>query len=174
MTREIQTTILPSGIEWPTLRNHIQCLAHVIWLALGTIMSSLGVQGCTKSWAAPEHDLQFEGNESTDIGKSQRLWKEGNSQINNVSTMRPGLAKIIEKVHNSTYFESAETDLHIAENVCCIDYSDTWSSKRVHWLSNSQSRNCSPTIYDCENRVEFDAGVAWASLPIMRIHMQMA
>jgi hypothetical protein len=32
--------------------------------------------------------------------------------------MKPGLAKIIEKVCISTYFESAETDVLIAENVC--------------------------------------------------------
>ena len=40
--------------------------------------------------------------------------------------MRPGLAKITGKVRISTYFESAETDLHIPENACCIDYADTW------------------------------------------------
>jgi hypothetical protein len=32
--------------------------------------------------------------------------------------MTPGLAKIIEKVRISTYFESAEADLHIADNAC--------------------------------------------------------
>jgi hypothetical protein len=46
--------------------------------------------------------------------------------------MRPGLAKIIEKVHISRYFESPETDLHMAENAWSIDYADTWTSKRVH------------------------------------------
>jgi hypothetical protein len=44
--------------------------------------------------------------------------------------MRQGLAKIIEKVCISTYYESAETDLHRVENACCIDYADTWMSKR--------------------------------------------
>jgi hypothetical protein len=39
--------------------------------------------------------------------------------------MRPGLAKMIEKVRISTYFECAETDLQIAENAGCIDYADT-------------------------------------------------
>jgi hypothetical protein len=43
--------------------------------------------------------------------------------------MRLGLAKIFEKVRISTYFECAETDLHLGENACCIDYADTWSSK---------------------------------------------
>jgi len=95
-------------------------------------MSSLGVKGHTKSWEAHECDQQFGENESTDNGKSQRLPKEGNARINKVSAMTPGLAKIIGKVHISTHYESAETDLHIAENACCIDYTDTWTSKRVH------------------------------------------
>jgi hypothetical protein len=42
-----------------------------------------------------------------------------------VPGMRPGLAKIIEKVRISWYFESPEADLHIAENACCINYADT-------------------------------------------------
>jgi len=29
-------------------------------------------------------------------------------------------------------FESPETDPHIADNACCIDYADTWSSKQVY------------------------------------------
>jgi len=107
-------------------------MAHVIQLALGAFMSTLGVKGRTKSWEAHERNQQFGENESTDIGKSHRLRKEGNARINKVSAMRPGLAKIIEKVRILTYFESADTDDHIAENACCIDYADTWSSKRVH------------------------------------------
>jgi len=132
MTRKLQTTLEASGIEWPALRYHIPCMAHVIPLALGLFLSSLGVKGRTKSWEAHERNQQFGENKSTHIGKSQRLRKEGNARINKVSAMRPGLAKIIEKVHISTYFESAETDLHKAENTCCIDYADTWSSNRVH------------------------------------------
>jgi len=132
MNRDLQTTLEASGLEWPGLRNHIPCMAHVIQLALGAFMSSLGVKGRTKSWKAHERDQQFRENESTDIGKSQRHRKEGNARINKVSAMRPGLAKIIEKVCISTYFESAEADLHIADNACCIGYADTWSSKRVH------------------------------------------
>jgi len=132
MTRELQSTLEASGIEWPALRNHIPCMAHIIQLALGAFMSSLGVIGCTKSWEAHERDQQFGENESIDIEKSQRLWDEGNARINKVSAMKPGLAKIIEKVRISRYFDSAETDLHLAENACCIDYADTWSLKRVH------------------------------------------
>jgi len=53
--------------------------------------------------------------------------------------MTPGLAKIIEKVLISSYFESPETDLHIAENACCTEYADAWLSNEVHWLSKSRS-----------------------------------
>jgi len=72
-------------------------MAHVIQLALGAFMSSLGVKGHTKSWEAHERNQQFGENESIDIGKSQRLRKEGNARINKVSAMRPGLPKIIDK-----------------------------------------------------------------------------
>jgi len=138
MTRKLQSTLEASGIEWPALRNHIPCMAHVIQLALDAFMSSLGVKGRTKSWEAHERDQQFGENESIDIGKSQRLQKEGNARINKVSAMRPGIAKIIEKVRISWYFESPEADLHKAENACCINYANTWSPKRVHWLSKAK------------------------------------
>jgi len=98
MTRELQSTLEASGIEWPALRSRIPCMAHVIQLAFGKFMSCLGVKGHTKSWEAHERDQQFGENESIDIGKSQRLRKEGNARINKVSAMKPGLAKIIEKV----------------------------------------------------------------------------
>jgi len=132
MTHELQSTLEASGIEWPALRNHIPCMVHIIQLALGAFMSSLSVKGRTKSWEAHECDQQFGENESVDIGKSQRLRKEGNVRINKVSAMKPGLAKIIEKVCISRCFESAETDHHVAEYAYCIDYANTWSSKRVH------------------------------------------
>jgi len=101
MTRELQSTLEASGIVWPALMNHIPFMAHVIQLALGAFMSSLGVTGRTKSSEAQERDQQFGGNQSTDIGQSQRLRKEGHTGINKVSTMKPGLAKIIEKVRIS-------------------------------------------------------------------------
>jgi hypothetical protein len=101
MTRELQSTLEASRIEWPSLRNHIACMAHVVQLALGAFMRSLGVKGRTKSWEAHERDQQCGENESIDIGNSQRLRKEGNARINKVSAMRPGLAKIIEKVRIS-------------------------------------------------------------------------
>jgi hypothetical protein len=83
------------------LRNHIPCTAHVKQLALCEFMSSLGVNGRTKSWEVHERDQQFGENESIDIGKSQRLRTEGIARINKVSARRPGVAKIIENVHIS-------------------------------------------------------------------------
>jgi len=101
MTRKMQSTLEASGIEWPALRNHIPCMAHVIQLPLGAFMSSLGVNGRTKSWEAHERNQQFGENGRIDIEKSQRLRKEGNARINKVSAMKPGLAKMIEKVRIS-------------------------------------------------------------------------
>jgi len=95
-------------------------------------MSSLSVKGRTKSWEAHEHAQQFGENESIDIGKSQRLRNGGNARINEVSAMRQGLAKIIEKVRISWYFESPEADHHKAEKACSINYANTWSPKRVY------------------------------------------
>jgi len=73
-------------------------MAHIIRHALGAFMSSLGVNGHTKSWEAHECNHQFGENGSIQIGKSQRLRKEGNARNNNVLAMRPGLAKMIESV----------------------------------------------------------------------------
>jgi len=174
MTCQLQCTLEASGIEWPASTNHIPCMAHIIQLALGAFMSTLGVKGRTKSWEAHERDQQFGENESTDIGKSRRRRNEGNARINKVSAMRPGLARIIEKVRISTYFEGAETDLHIAGNACCIDYADTWSSKQVHWLSKSQSMDCSTTHHGCGDTLELETGVARAHLPITWIHTRVA
>jgi len=156
------------------MRIHIPCMAHVIEHALGTCMTSLGLKGCTKSWEAHERDLQFRHNESTVIAKRQRLRKEGNAWVNKVSAMWPGFAKILEKVHHWRHFERPETDLHIAENDGCINYSDTRSLNRDHWLSTNESTNDSTTNYGCETTVDFNTGVAWASLPIMIIHLWVA
>jgi len=111
MTRKLQLTLDAPRIEWPSLRNPIPCMVHVIQLALGAFMTSLGVNGRTKSWEADERDQQFRYTKSIDIGKSQRLSREGNARVNKVSAMRPDLAMIIEKVRILTYFESPETDL---------------------------------------------------------------
>jgi len=149
-------------------------MAHVIQLALGAFMSSLGVKDHARSWEAHEHDQQSGENESIHNGKSQRLRKEGNARINKVLAIRPGLAKIIEKVCTSRYFESPETDLHKAENCCCSDYANTWSSKWVHWVSKSQSPHHRTTNYECEDMLELETGVSQAGLPITRIHTRVA
>ena len=76
-------------------------MTHIIRRAFGAFMSRLGVKACNMSWEAHESEQQFGENDSTDIGKSQRLRKEGNAGINMVSAMRPGLVNIIEKVRIS-------------------------------------------------------------------------
>ena len=88
--------------------------------------------------------------------------------------MRPGSANIIEKVRISWYFESPEADLHIAENACCINYADTWSLKRVHWQSKSQSPHCSTSDYGYVDMLEAYTGVVQVRLPITGIHRRVA
>jgi len=61
-------------------------------------MGSLEINSHTMSQETHERNLEFEDNYSTDIGKSQQLWKEGHAKINMVSAMRPRLAKMIDKV----------------------------------------------------------------------------
>jgi len=114
MTYKLQSTLEAYVIQWPAVWNHILCMAHVIQLALGAFMSSLGVKGHTKSWEAHERNQQFGVNESIDTVKSQSLRKEVNARIHKVSAMKPGLAKIMEKVCFSWNFGSLEIDLHIA------------------------------------------------------------
>jgi hypothetical protein len=99
MSWELQSTLEASGIQWHALLICIPCMVLMIQLALGAFMSSLRVKGCTKSSEAHEPDQQFGENESTHIGRGQRLRKEGNARINKMLAIKPGLAKIIEKVH---------------------------------------------------------------------------
>jgi hypothetical protein len=75
MTRELQSTIDYSRVEWPALKNHRACMVDVMQLAFGAFMISLDVKGCTKSWEAHERNQQFGENESVQIGNSQRLRK---------------------------------------------------------------------------------------------------
>jgi hypothetical protein len=105
MTRELQSTLDASGIVWAAMRHHISSMAQFIQFPLSAVISSLGVKGCTKSRVRHECDQQFGEDESTDIGQSPRLQKEGNARINKVSAMRPGLAKIIEKARISRHCE---------------------------------------------------------------------
>jgi len=173
MTRKLHATLEASGIEWPALRDHIPCLGHIIQLALGALMGGLGVKGCTKSWEAHERHHQFGDNESIDIGKSQRLRKDGNAEIDKVSAMRPGFGKIIEIVRISRYFESSQNDLHIAENACWMDYANTLLSKLVHWPSKSPCSHCCTTDYGFEDRLELDTAVTRAGQLITRCHLRV-
>jgi len=156
MTQAIQSTLVASGTELPALRSLIPCMAQVIRLDVAVFISSLGVIRHSKSWEAHECDQKCGENESPDIGKCPRRRKEGDATISKVSAMRPGWAKIIKKAHISRHLESPATDLHIAANACCIDYPDTWSSKWVHCLSNTQCTNRSITNYGWENWIKFD------------------
>jgi len=88
--------------------------------------------------------------------------------------MKPGLSKIIEKVRISRYFENAETDLHIAENACCIDYTNTWSSKLVYWLSTGHTADRGTSDYGCEDPVELDPGAAGVRLSSTWTHTHVA
>ena len=88
ITCELQTTFEDSGIEWPELRNNLRCIVHVIQLDLDAFISSLSVNGHTKSWEAHERNHRFGENDSIDVGKTQRLRKQGNARINKVSAMR--------------------------------------------------------------------------------------
>jgi hypothetical protein len=56
MTRELQSSLEASGMERPALRNNIPCMAHVIPLALGAFLSSLGGKGRTKTWESDERE----------------------------------------------------------------------------------------------------------------------
>jgi hypothetical protein len=67
---ELQSTIDDAGTVWPQLKNHIPYIAHIIQLALGAFMSSLGVKDHTKSLEVHVRDQQFGENGSIDIGKS--------------------------------------------------------------------------------------------------------
>ena len=101
MTWELQSKLESSAIQWPTMRNQIPCTTHVIQLALGAFMSSLGVKCCTESWEAHKGDEHFGQNVCIDIRKSQSLRKRSKARITKVSAMKTGLAKIIEKVRMS-------------------------------------------------------------------------
>jgi len=135
-------------------------MAHVIRLMLVACMSILGGRGHTKLWESHESDQQFGDNESTAFKMSQRLRKEVNTRIHKVSALEPGLAKIIETVCISRYFENFETDHHMAVISSCVDYIDTGLSRGVYPQSKTQTSNRSPTYDGCANTSEFNNAVA--------------
>jgi hypothetical protein len=60
MTREVQSRLGVLRIELPALSNHRPCMAHVIQLALGALMSSLDLNGRTMSLEAEEPNQDLE------------------------------------------------------------------------------------------------------------------
>jgi hypothetical protein len=64
MTSKLQAVLEDFGIEWPALKNHILCMVPVMELAVSAFMSSLSVQGRSKSWETHERDQQFGENEA--------------------------------------------------------------------------------------------------------------
>jgi hypothetical protein len=91
-----------------------------------------------------------------------------------VSAMRPGFAKIIEKVRISWYFVSPEADLHKGENAGCYNDANTWSPKRVYWLTKCQSSHCSTSDYGCEDTVKLYSGVVQTPLPLTGFHPRVS
>lgn len=59
MTRELQSTLDATRIEWHALRHHIPIMAHGMRLAPGAVMGSLGVTDRAKSWDTHERDQRF-------------------------------------------------------------------------------------------------------------------
>jgi hypothetical protein len=156
------------------MSNHIPCTPNIIQLAWGEFISSLVVQGDTESCEVPKNDLEISDNDSTESGKSQTLRYEGKVRFNKVSAMRPGYANIIVKLWHSRHFEWPETDLYIAENARCIEFTDTWSSKEVHWLSENRSKNFRRSNYCRQVMAEFDTGVVWTRVRFPRKHPRVA
>jgi len=126
------------------------------------------VLGGPSAWSAIWREWKHSHRDESKTGK------RGNARINKVSAIRPGLAKIIEKLRISSHFGRPETDHHIAENACCVEYADTWLSKRDSRLSKCQSTNHSTTNHGFENMVVYDTRVAGASLPITRFQLRVA
>jgi len=174
MTQELLSTLEATRIECPPLRHYMPGIMYVIQIALGGFVICLSVTDRTMSWEAHEHDQQFGENETTDIGKCQRLQKERNARMNKGLAMRPGVSKVILKVQISRYFDSPETDLEMAANACCVDVSDTWSSKLVHWAWTTTSQKCTTTYDRCEHIPEFHCGVTLTNLPIVTFHPKVA
>jgi hypothetical protein len=71
-------------------------------------------------------------------------------------------------------FETSDTDFHIAEDACGINYADTCLLKRVHRLSKSQSLHRSTYEYGCVDMLELSTGFDQACLQIIGIRIRLA
>ena len=92
MTRSLQLLLEESGVEWCAEQNHMPCMAHVIQLALGAFMNSLGVKGRQKSWEDTERDKM------ADDGGHGRKKRSGGARVERVALLECGFNKIVEKV----------------------------------------------------------------------------
>jgi hypothetical protein len=160
-------------MERPALRNHIPHMVHVILLAIDGPMSSVSVERRTKSSEVLECSAVWREWIIAN-GKRQTLRNKGDTRINKVSAMRPGLVKLMKKVRLAGYFESPDSDVHITENACCVTYDDNWSPKLVHWTSKSQSQPRSTSDYGCTDTLELYSRVAQAGLLITGIQTRVA
>lgn len=106
MTSERQKTFEACGIEWCTQRNYPPCMAEVILFVFGSLLCSLGVKRCLKSWESHEFDQQCGEHASLEIRKRKILQNQGNPSINKLLAMSSGLPGIFVKQCMSTYFES--------------------------------------------------------------------
>lgn len=170
ITPELSSTIQPCELMWRCIeKSHTMYGAHHSAF-FGWIQEQSWCNRPRISCEAHVREQQFLDYEIKRHGNIQRHRKEGNVKVNLMSAIRPGLAKIIVNVSIWTYFDSHETDLEIAANAHWIDYTDPCPSKRVHWQSTHQSINCGTENYSCGDTMGLNSGVAWANLPITRIH----
>jgi hypothetical protein len=72
MRRELQSILKSFGIKWPAKRNSIQCMAHVIQVALGVFMSGPSVKATPSIGEAQEHQQPLKFPSETP-GYSERL-----------------------------------------------------------------------------------------------------
>ena len=91
MTSCLEQLLENGGTVWSAGQNHLPCMTHVIQLALGAFMDSLGVKVCHKSWEDAEREK---------IGSqgSSRRNRHGGVRVEKVVSLKPGFQKIVEKV----------------------------------------------------------------------------
>lgn len=69
------------------------CMTHVIQLALGAFMDSLGVKGRAKSWEDTEREKMGNGDERSKGGRGT-----GGTRVERINLLSAGFNKIVEKV----------------------------------------------------------------------------
>jgi hypothetical protein len=91
MTNCLERLLENESTVWSAEQNHLPCMTHIIQLALGAFMDSLGVKVRHKSWEDTEREK---------IGgqKSSGRNKGGGARVDKVVSLEPGFHKIVEKV----------------------------------------------------------------------------